>query len=48
MDSIRSPEIWNKTKAGMKAPGGFGLDLMIQLAKAEGKRLISERLGISL
>jgi hypothetical protein len=48
IDSIRNPEVWGKTKAGMKAVGGFGLDLMVQLAKAEGKRLITEKLGIPL
>ena len=35
-------------KAGMKAVGGFGLDLMVQVAKAEGKRLITEKLGLSI
>jgi hypothetical protein len=48
IDTIRSPEVWKKTKAGMKAVGGIGLDLMVQLAKAEGKRLLAERFGISL
>jgi hypothetical protein len=48
IDAIRNPEVWKKTKAGMKAVGGFGLDLMVQIAKAEGKRLISEKLGITL
>ena len=48
IDSIRSPEVWSKTKAGMKTIGGFGLDLMVQVAKAEGKRLIAEKLGIAL
>jgi hypothetical protein len=32
IDSIRNPEVGSKTKAGMKAGGGIGLDLMIQLA----------------
>lgn len=48
IDSIRNPEVWTKTKAGMKVVGGFGLDLMVQLAKAEGKRLITEKLGLTL
>lgn len=48
IDSIRNPEVWTRTKAGMRAVGGFGLDLMVQLAKAEGKRLITEKLGIPL
>ncbi|MGH7075598.1 MAG: DUF2513 domain-containing protein [Stellaceae bacterium] len=48
IDSIRSPEVWSKTKGVMKSVGGFGLDVMVQVAKAEGKRLITEKLGIPL
>jgi hypothetical protein len=48
IDSIRNPDVWSKTKAGMKVVGGFGLDLMLKLAKEEGKRLIAEKLGINL
>ena len=48
IDSIRNPEVWNKTKAGVKTVGGLGLDLVVELAKAEGKRLITEKLGIFL
>jgi hypothetical protein len=48
IDSIRNPEVWRRTKAGMKVVGGFGLDLAVQLAKAEAKRLVTEKLGIPL
>ena len=47
LDTIRNPEVWKRTKAGMHAVGGFGLDVLVQVAKAEGKRLITEKLGIS-
>lgn len=32
-DSVRDPEIWAKTKAGVQEAGGFSLDLMKALAK---------------
>ena len=48
LDSVRNPEVWTRTKASMKKVGGVGFDLAIQLAKAEGKRLITEHLGILL
>jgi hypothetical protein len=48
IDSIRSPEVWSKTTAALKGVGGVGLELMLQVAKAEGKRLLSEKLGLPL
>ncbi len=48
LDSVRNPEVWTRTKAGMNKVGGIGIDLALQLAKAEGKRLITERLGVFL
>ena len=48
LDTIRNPEVWDRTKAGLKKVGGVGFDLVIALAKAEGKRFIQEKLGIPL
>jgi Hypothetical protein (DUF2513) len=48
IDSIRSPEVWSKTEGVMKAVGGFGLDILVQVAKAEAKRLITEKLGLPI
>jgi len=34
IDSVRSPEVWAKTKKGAEAAGGFTVDLLKDLAKA--------------
>ncbi len=47
-DSIHNSEVWSKTKAAASKVGGVGLDLLVQIAKAEAKRFVSEKLGISL
>ncbi|MDQ6867300.1 MAG: DUF2513 domain-containing protein [Pseudomonadota bacterium] len=38
LDSIRDPDLWNKTKKGAKAAGGFTMDLLADLAKGLIKR----------
>jgi hypothetical protein len=48
LDSIRDPEVWTKTKAGMAKAGGAGLELMWDLAKAYAKAKLSETLGVAL
>jgi hypothetical protein len=47
-DSIHNSEVWSKTKAAASKVGGVGLDLLVQIAKAEAKRFVSEKLGIPL
>jgi hypothetical protein len=47
-DSIHNSEVWSKTKAAASKVGGVGLDLLVQIAKAEAKRFASEKLGIPL
>ncbi len=48
LDSVQNPEVWSKTKAAAKKVGGVGLDLFIQIAKAEAKRFALEKLGLPL
>nr|WP_264159203.1 DUF2513 domain-containing protein [Burkholderia vietnamiensis] len=48
MDSIRSPEVWAKTKAGALAAGGFTVELLGDLAKGFIKKQIEDRTGIKL
>lgn len=48
LDTIRSPEIWKATKDTAKKAGGVGMDLLLQIAKAEGKRFITTHLGLPL
>ena len=48
LDSVRSPEVWQKTKDAAKKVGGVGFDILIEIAKAYGKQLAQEKLGIHL
>ncbi|MCG7375236.1 DUF2513 domain-containing protein [Pseudomonas luteola] len=48
LDSIRDPEVWDKTKQGAKAAGGFTLDLLKDLAKGLIKKKIQDHTGIEL
>jgi hypothetical protein len=48
LNSIRDPEVWNKTKKGAEAAGGFTLDLIRDLAKGFIKKQIEEKTGIKL
>ncbi|WP_026784898.1 DUF2513 domain-containing protein [Pleomorphomonas koreensis] len=48
LDSIRDPDVWNKTKQGAAAAGGFTLDLLKDLAKGFLRKQIEERTGITL
>jgi hypothetical protein len=48
LDSIQSPEVWDRTKAAVKKVGNVGFDLLVQIAKAEAKRFAAEKLGLPL
>ncbi len=48
LDSIRSPEVWAKTKAGALAAGGFTVELLADLAKGFIKKQIEDRTGVKL
>ena len=48
LDSVRNPEIWQKTKEGAKKAGGFTLDLLGDLAKGLIKTQIEKHTGIEL
>ena len=47
-DSIRNTEVWDKTKKGAIAAGGFTVDLLKDLAKGFIKKQIEDRTGIKL
>jgi len=47
-DSIRSPDVWAKTKAGAYAAGGFTVELLADLAKGFIKKQIEDRTGVKL
>ncbi|MHB9881060.1 DUF2513 domain-containing protein [Pacificimonas sp. ICDLI1SI03] len=48
LDSIRDPEIWQRTKSGAEKAGGASVGFLWDLAKAYGKHLAAERLGIPI
>jgi len=48
LDSVRSPEVWKKTKKGAEAAGGFTVDLLKDLAKGFVKKQIEEYTGVKL
>lgn len=48
VDSVRSPEVWAKTKKGAEAAGGFTVDLLKDLAKGFVKKQIEELTGVKL
>ena len=48
LNSIRDPDVWNKTKKGALAAGGFTLNLLNDLAKGFIKKKIEDSTGIML
>lgn len=48
LDSIRDPEIWEKTKNSARSAGGFTMDLLKDIAKGFFKKKIEEHTGVSL
>jgi hypothetical protein len=48
LDTIRDPEVWKLTKSGAEKAGNASVSFIWELAKAYGKQLASEKLGIAL
>ncbi|MEH2505867.1 hypothetical protein V1290_004678 [Bradyrhizobium sp. AZCC 1578] len=48
IETVRDPEVWKRTKEGASKAGNFGLEFVIEIAKAYGKHVAKERLGIDL
>nr|WP_242530966.1 DUF2513 domain-containing protein [Roseococcus thiosulfatophilus] len=48
VSDVRDPAIWRRTKQGANAAGNAGIQFMWELAKAYGKQVARERLGIDL
>jgi len=48
LDSVRDPEIWEKTKKGVEEAKGFTVDLLKDLAKGLVKKQIEEFTGVKL
>jgi hypothetical protein len=48
LDSVRDPQIWQKTKEGAKAAGGFTVELLAELARGFVKTQIKKQTGIEI
>jgi hypothetical protein len=48
LDSVRDPKIWEQTKNGAAAAGGFTADLLKDLAKGFIKKQVEELTGVKL
>jgi Hypothetical protein (DUF2513) len=48
LDSVRDPKIWERTKRGAEAAGGFTIDLLKDLATGFVRKQIEERTGVKL
>jgi hypothetical protein len=48
LETVRDPEVWKRTKDGARKAGNFGLGFVVELAKAYGKHIAKERLGLDL
>jgi Hypothetical protein (DUF2513) len=48
LDTIRDNEVWRRTKSGAEKAGVAGIGFVVEMAKAYGKQVITERLGIAL
>jgi hypothetical protein len=48
LDTVRDGEVWRRTKVGAEKAGVAGLSMLFDVAKAVGKQVFKERLGIEL
>jgi hypothetical protein len=48
LDTIRSPQVWRETKSGLAKIGGASVELAWEIAKAYGKHLAIEKLGLDI
>lgn len=48
LENVRDPEIWQKTKDGAKAAGGFTVEILSDLAKGLVKTQIKKFTGVEI
>ena len=48
LDTVRSPEVWRRTKEAVGKVGGVSIAVLVEIAKATGKAYIKEHLGLDL
>ncbi len=47
-DTVRNPEVWKRTKEGLMKVGSWSLETMLEVAKAYGKQLVREKVGLDI
>lgn len=48
LDTVRSPEVWRRTKEAAGKIGGVSISILAEIAKATAKSLVKEHLGLDL
>jgi hypothetical protein len=48
LDTVRSPEVWQRTKEAAGKIGGVSIAVLAEIAKATAKTVIKEHLGLDL
>jgi hypothetical protein len=48
IETVRNPEVWEKTKEGAKRVGGVAIEFVWEMAKAYTKHQIKQKLGIEV
>ena len=48
LEAVRDPEVWRRTKEGAQRAGSASVEFIWEMAKAYGKHVIKERLGLDL
>ncbi|EZQ18942.1 hypothetical protein CF98_00160 [Halopseudomonas bauzanensis] len=48
LDAVRDDEIWRRTREGVRAAGGFSIELLGDLAKGLIRKKIAEHTGVQL
>lgn len=48
LETIRDGEVWRRTKAGAEKAGNASIGFVWELAKAYGKQVLTERIGITI
>ena len=48
LDTVRDPDVWQRTKDGAKKVGNFSMPFLLDLGKAYAKHVAKEKLGLEL
>lgn len=48
LDTVRSPEVWRRTKEAAGKVGGVSITILAEIARATAKAMIKEHLGLGV